>query len=57
MPVVMNFLWLLGLRLFMQEFHGSVEGFGGASFRQRHGNEFVLFVRAGHPLANFHQPL
>lgn len=41
----------------MQEFHGPVEGFGGASFRQRHGNEFVLFVRAGHPLANFHQPL
>ena len=41
----------------MQEFHGVVEGFGGAPFRQRHGNEFVLFVRVRHPFANFHQAL
>jgi hypothetical protein len=50
-------LWWLGLRLFLQEFHGPVEGFGGPPFRQSHGNEFVLFVRIGHPFANFHQPL
>ena len=41
----------------MQEFHGPVEGFGGAAFRQSHGNEFILLVRAGHPFANFHQAL
>lgn len=41
----------------MQKFHSPVEGFGGASFRESHGNEFILFVRVGHPLADFHQPL
>ena len=41
----------------MQEFHGPVEGFGGPAFRESHGNELVLFVRVGHPLSDFNQPL
>ena len=41
----------------MQEFRGPVEGFCGASFRESHGNELILFVRVGHTLSNFHQPL
>lgn len=41
----------------MQEFHGPIKGFGGAPFRESHGNEFILFVRVGHPLADFDESL